>query len=149
MPELPEVEMVTRHLRALLVCRTVVKAQLRWPRLAPEHSPRQFAAWLKGAQVESVERRGKYILTNFDNRRTLLTHLRMTGRFLYVEEHTAAPPHTHALFWLENGRKLLFNDVRKFGKMHIARTDRLHELTQIAQLAPEPFSAEFSPAYLF
>ncbi len=149
MPELPEVEMVARHLRALLVGRTIVKAQLHWPRLAPEHPPRQFAAWLKGAQIESVTRRGKYILTNFANGRTLLTHLRMTGRFLYVEEHTAAPPHTHAFFWLENGKKLLFNDVRKFGKMHIARTDRLHEVAQIAVLAPEPFSTEFSPDYLF
>jgi formamidopyrimidine-DNA glycosylase len=149
MPELPEVEMVARHLRTLLVGHTIVKAKLRWRRLAPEHSPRQFAAWLKGAQVESVTRRGKYILTNFANGRTLLTHLRMTGRFLYVEENTTEPPHTHALFWLENGQKLLFNDVRKFGKMHLARTDRLHEVPQLAVLAPEPFSPEFSLDYLF
>jgi formamidopyrimidine-DNA glycosylase len=149
MPELPEVEMVTRHLRKLLVERTVLRAQLRWPRLAPEHSARQFAAWLKQAIVISVTRRGKYILINFSNGRTLLVHLRMTGRFFYTDEETAIPLHTHAVFWLDNGKKLLFNDVRKFGKLHLVRTANLHEAPQLAPLAPEPFDETFSVAYLF
>ena len=149
MPELPEVEMVTRHLRALLLGRTVQRAQLRWPRLAPEHSARQFAAWLRQTGVVSVTRRGKYILVNLSNGRTLLVHLRMTGRFFYVDEEAEVPLHTHAIFWLDNGKKLLFNDVRKFGKMHLARTDSLHEVPQLADLAPEPFGEAFSAAYLF
>jgi formamidopyrimidine-DNA glycosylase len=149
MPELPEVEMVTRHLRALLMERTVRRAQLFWPRLAPEHSAREFTARLKHATVAGVTRRGKYILLNFSNGWTLLVHLRMTGRFLYVDEAVEAPLHTHAVFWLDNDKKLLFNDVRKFGKMHLARTDRLHEVPQLAPLAPEPFGEDFSPEYLF
>jgi formamidopyrimidine-DNA glycosylase len=148
MPELPEVEMVTRHLRTLLVARTVQRAQLLWPRLAPEHSARQFSAGLKQATVVSVARRGKYILLNFSNGRTLLVHLRMTGRFFYVAEAAAAPLHTHAIFWLDNGKKLLFNDVRKFGKMHLAQTVHLHEVAQLAALAPEPFGEDFTPEYL-
>ncbi len=67
MPELPEVEMVARHLRALIAGRTFVRAQLRRPGLAPENSPRQFALWLKGARVSDVTRRGKHILMHFDN----------------------------------------------------------------------------------
>ena len=149
MPELPEVEMVTRHLRVLWVGRTVTKAQLLWPRTAPEHSPRQFAAWLKGARVDGIARRGKYILAHLQTGRTLLVHLRMTGRFFYLADNAEAPLHTLAVFHLDNGKKLLFHDVRKFGKLHLARTDRLHESEQLAALAPEPFSAEFSVEYLY
>lgn len=149
MPELPEVEMVVCHLRALLVGRTVTKAQLLWPRTAPEHSPRQFAARLRQRLVSSVGRRGKYILIHFDQDQTLLVHLRMTGRFFYVDEAAPAPLHSHVIFWLDNGKKLLFNDARKFGKMHLASTPTLHEFPQLAPLAPEPFSEEFTADYLF
>lgn len=149
MPELPEVEMVARHLRALVVGRTITKAQLLWPRTAPEQTARQFAAGLKGARVESVGRRGKYILMHLHNGRTLLVHLRMTGRFFYLESLADVPLHTRAVFQLDNTKQLLFHDVRKFGKLHLVLTDRLHESAQLAPLAPEPFSTEFSLEYLF
>src|SRR5919201_6898102 len=125
MPELPEVEMVVRHLRALITGRTFVRAQLLRPGLAPEHPPRQFALWLKGGKVREVARRGKHVLIHLDNARTLVTHLRMTGRFLYLDRAAEAAPHTHAIFWLDNGRKLLFTDQRHFGMMMIASSEGL------------------------
>ncbi|MBI1761123.1 MAG: bifunctional DNA-formamidopyrimidine glycosylase/DNA-(apurinic or apyrimidinic site) lyase [Acidobacteria bacterium] len=149
MPELPEVEMVARHLRALVTGRTIAQAKLLWPRTAPELSTRQFAAGLKGARVEAVTRRGKYILVNLHNGRSLLVHLRMTGRFFYLDSRAEAPLHTRAVFHLDNQKKLLFHDVRKFGKLHLVPTRKLHESAQLAPLAPEPFSDEFSLEYLF
>lgn len=149
MPELPEVEMVARHLRALVVGRTIQRAQLLWPRTAPEQTVRQFAARLKSARIETVGRRGKYILVHLHNGRTLLVHLRMTGRFFYLDQQEVVPLHTRAVFQLDNAKQLLFHDVRKFGKLHLALTTRLHESVQLAPLAPEPFSEEFSPDYLF
>jgi formamidopyrimidine-DNA glycosylase len=148
MPELPEVEMVVRHLRQLVTGRTVIKAQLHLPRLAVDTTPRQFAAALRNARIESVTRRGKHILTSFHNGRTLITHLRMTGRFLYVQPEVAAPKHTHATFALDNGRRLLFNDARQFGMMAVVKTAELAACKHLAKLAPEPFSAEFNLAYL-
>jgi formamidopyrimidine-DNA glycosylase len=135
-------------LRALIGGRTVVKAQLLKARLAPENSPRQFAMWLKGARVEALARRGKHILAHLSNGRTLIVHLRMTGRFLHVDGDAARTPHTRAVFWLDDGKKLLFDDQRQFGVMIVARTEELDRVKVLAKLAPEPFSEEFSPAYL-
>lgn len=149
MPELPEVEMVARHLRALLAGKTVRKAQLLQPGIAPEHPPRQFAQWLRGARVETVARRGKHILTHLSNGRTLMTHLRMTGRFLYVAADAELEPHTHAVFWLDDGQKLLYSDVRRFGRLQIVKTAELDETKALRQLAPEPFDPAFTPEYLF
>ena len=148
MPELPEVEMVVRHLRSLVAGRTITKAQLHLPKLVADATPRQFAAALRGARITSVTRRGKHILTHLDNGRTLLTHLRMTGRFLYVTAETAAPKHTHVTFHLDNERRLLYNDARQFGMMALAQTAELGAHKHLAKLAPEPFGAEFSLAYL-
>jgi formamidopyrimidine-DNA glycosylase len=148
MPELPEVEMVARHLRELVIGRTFIKAQLLRPGLAPENPPRQFAQWLKGGSVLNVARRGKHILTHLSNGRTLITHLRMTGRFFYVGESEANAPHTHAVFWLDNGQKLLFTDQRHFGMMMVAKTANLDQVGHLSKLAPEPFDPAFDDRYL-
>jgi formamidopyrimidine-DNA glycosylase len=104
---------------------------------------------VRGARVEDIKRRGKYILIHLSNRRTILTHLRMTGRFIYLDGDAANTPHTRALFWLDDGKKLLFDDVRQFGVMAVVRTDELDSLKYLKKLAPEPFSEEFSLDYLF
>ncbi|MBS1808095.1 MAG: bifunctional DNA-formamidopyrimidine glycosylase/DNA-(apurinic or apyrimidinic site) lyase [Acidobacteria bacterium] len=148
MPELPEVEMVVRHLQKLVTHRTILKAQLIRPGLAPENTPRQFAAWLRNATIQEASRRGKHILLHFDNARSLLVHLRMTGRFLYLEQDQANPPHTHALFLLDNAKKLAFADQRHFGLMHIAKTAELSQVRHLSKLAPEPFGEAFTANYL-
>ncbi|MBL8188034.1 MAG: DNA-formamidopyrimidine glycosylase, partial [Acidobacteria bacterium] len=148
MPELPEVEMVARHLRGLIAGRTITKAQLLRAKLAPENPPRQFAAWLKNVRVEDVTRRGKHILAHLANKRTWITHLRMTGRFVHVDANEAPPPHTHAAFWLDNGRKLLFADQRHFGMMLVVKTSELDSVSHLSKLAPEPFDAAFNASYL-
>ncbi len=148
MPELPEVEMVARHLRSLIAGRTITKAQLLRAKLAPETTPRQFAAWLKGARVEEVTRRGKHILAHLSNKKTWITHLRMTGRFVHVDADEAPPPHTHAAFWLDNGRKLLFADQRHFGMMMVVKTAELDSVPHLSKLAPEPFDPAFDADYL-
>lgn len=149
MPELPEVEMVARHLRELISGRTIIRAQLLRPGLAPENSPRQFAASLRHALIAEIGRRGKHILIHLSNGRTLITHLRMTGRFFYLDGSAENPKHTHALFLLDNQKKLAFQDQRHFGMMLVARTAELGQVKHLSKLAPEPFSAEFTPAYLY
>jgi formamidopyrimidine-DNA glycosylase len=148
MPELPEVEMVARTLDRLVAGRRIASAKLLRPGLAPEHPPRQFARLLRGAKFERVGRRGKHILAELDNGRVLITHLRMTGRFVLLPERRALPKHTHALFHLDDGQRLAFADQRHFGLMKVAPAERLFEERELRGLAPEPFSAEFTPDYL-
>jgi formamidopyrimidine-DNA glycosylase len=145
---LPEVEIVTKRLRELIVGKTIIKAQLIRAGLSPDNSPRQFASSLKGARVEDVTRRGKHILTRLSNGRTLITHLRMTGRFIYLDQGAENHTHTSAVLWLDDGKKLLFDDQRHFGLMMVARTAELDRVKYLSKLAPEPFSLEFSAEYL-
>jgi formamidopyrimidine-DNA glycosylase len=148
MPELPEVELVARSLDRLVGGRVVASAKLLRPGLAPSNTPREFARLLRGAKVKRVGRRGKHILTELDNGHVLITHLRMTGRFLLLPPRVTLPKHTHALFHLEDGRRLAFTDQRHFGLMKLTRADQLAEARELRSLAPEPFSDEFTPRYL-
>ena len=148
MPELPEVEMVVRHLQRIVTDRTILKAQLKLPRLAPDNTPRQFATWLKQARIASVTRRGKHILLHFAQAKTLIVHLRMTGRFLYLDATQENPKHTHAQFFLDNAKKLIFVDPRKFGTMHLVATAEYLQTKALHKLAPEPFGDDFTTEYL-
>src|ERR671921_592270 len=72
----------------------------------------------------------------------------MTGRFLLLPPRRPLPKHTHALFQLDDGRRLAFTDQRHFGLMKVVPAESLLEARELRGLAPEPFSEEFTPDYL-
>ena len=148
MPELPEVEIVVRSLDRLLRERTIERAELRRKLLAPDVKPHIFAKRLAGAAINFVHRRGKHILFDLSNGRTLITHLRMSGRFMLLDEETDEPKFAHAAFYLDGGERLIFQDQRHFGLMKIVETPKLFYAKELAKLAPEPFSDEFSDEYI-
>jgi formamidopyrimidine-DNA glycosylase len=148
MPELPEVELVANSLNKLVSNRQIVAAELLRERLAPFDSPEEFARKLKNSRINSVHRRGKHVLFDLDSNLTLITHLRMSGRFMLLPPERELPKHTHAIFYLEDETRLAFQDQRHFGLMKIVETENLYETKELKNLAPEPFSDDFTPAYL-
>ena len=148
MPELPEVEHIVRALRSAVTGRTVVAAQLRLPRTAPLITSRSFARKLKGARIESVSRRGKYILIELNAERVLLVHLRMTGKFVRISSEQKLPPYSHAVFYLDDDSVLVFSDMRQFGRMNLLAAAKLAESNELKILAPEPFSETFTVEHL-
>ena len=149
MPELPEVELVARSLDKLLRGRLITEAELLRARLAPHSDANKFATDLSGAAVNFVHRRGKHVLFDLNNHRTLITHLRMSGRFMLLSQDREDPKFTHAVFHLDGGERLVFQDQRHFGLMKIVETAELAGTKELSQLAPEPFSEVFSVEYLY
>jgi formamidopyrimidine-DNA glycosylase len=72
----------------------------------------------------------------------------MSGRFMMLDAEQEAPKFSHALFHLDENERLVFQDQRHFGFMNIVKSGRLNETKELAKLAPEPFSQEFSYEYL-
>jgi formamidopyrimidine-DNA glycosylase len=167
MPELPEVEHVVRALRRVVPGRTIVASEIRLKKLIGPTSPTTFNRKIKNSTITGVSRRGKYILIELDGKgavpqgrasdtrtaqRThklvLAVHLRMTGKFLYLSPDDDLPKHSHAIFYLDNDRRLVFRDQRQFGIMRLIPASRLAETKGIVELAPEPFGDDFSFEYL-
>lgn len=148
MPELPEVELVARSLNKLVSGLRIRKASLLRKRLAPDTTQKKFSRELQNAQINGVHRRGKHVLFDLDNGRTLITHLRMSGRFMLLSADRDDPKFTHAAFYFDDDARLVFQDQRHFGMMKIVRTRELPDTKELAKLAPEPFSDEFNLGYL-
>ena len=148
MPELPEVEHVVRALRRAVLGRQIVAVEIRLAKLISPTSTSIFNRKLKNARIESIGRRGKYILIELDSNRVLAVHLRMTGQFRVLTPDDPLPPHAHAIFYLDDERRLVFRDQRQFGVMKLVARSQLSKTKGIKELAPEPFSDDFSVAYL-
>lgn len=147
MPELPEVELVSRTLDKLVSGRRFESVELLRERLAPHHTKKQFRNHLEGATVNFVHRRGKHILIDLDSSKTLMVHLRMSGRFMLLPAERENPKFTHAIFHLDDETKLVFQDLRHFGFMRVEKTAKLFESKELRSLAPEPFSDGFTLDY--
>jgi len=136
MPELPEVEYATRCLRAWMIDRHVDRAIAERTRVLQRVTPARLSEALSGRVLQSVERRGKYLLLQFDENVGLLGHLGMTGK-LVRRPHGALEPYSHARFELDDGWTVHFRDPRKFGRLRLARADRLSRLEEVKSLGPD------------
>jgi formamidopyrimidine-DNA glycosylase len=148
MPELPEVETVVRWLSRSVLGPRLDRVEVLYPRLIRALAPKAFSRKMQGASFSSVGRRSKYILLHLNNHHTLLVHLRMTGQFFHVENSRPISKHASAIFHFDDGRKLVFEDTRRFGVMKLVPTSTLAETEELMPLAPEPLGPEFTVEYL-
>jgi len=139
MPELPEVETVTRGLRVPLMGRTITGVTVSWPRTLACPAAGEFADRIVGRRVVLIGRRGKYVVIELD-RGYLLVHLKMSGRLQVVPATEPLDKYVRVLFDLEDGQQLRFCDMRKFGRIYLV--DDPADVT--AQLGPEPLADDFT-----
>jgi len=141
MPELPEVETVVRDLRAHGLEQAAIRSvSVRWPRIVSGLTPDRFARLLAGRTVIRLSRRAKYIVAFLDTGDRLLIHLRMTGKLRFADLHEAPGKHDHVVITLADGRRLFFNDTRKFGRLQLVGTGT----DPLASLGPEPLDDAFT-----
>jgi len=139
MPELPEVETITRELIASeLIGATIAKAQVFWPNSLAEMSTEQFSKELCGQKILKIERRAKFIVFTLQNY-SMLVHLRMTGKLLFTSLQTPSA-HERLRLTLDDGRQLCYEDQRKFGKWYLVKDPH----TIVGTMGLEPLSKQFT-----
>jgi formamidopyrimidine-DNA glycosylase len=164
MPELPEVETIVRGLQRLLPGRRILDVRLGKTDFIDD--PVQLGESLPGCRIESVTRHGKFIVfallrsnpaasatasdvaskvTSAGARMHLLVHLGMTGQLTVRPAADSAPPHTHAIFFLDDSRELRYTDIRRFGRILVVADSRIGEFR--GRLGADPLEiteAEFA-----
>jgi formamidopyrimidine-DNA glycosylase len=141
-PELPEVEVLVRHLRRTLPGKIVRSVQVNRAKSLRPTSGRQFRLRLTGARFTAISRRGKYMIFELRSRSggetvRLLGHLGMTGRMFLALKKARIPKHAAVVFDL--GRtNFVFEDTRYFGRLSL-------DLSAVEKLGPEPLEDDFTP----
>jgi formamidopyrimidine-DNA glycosylase len=141
-PELPEVETIRAELAPRLEGRTLERVEILDPRLTRPFDLFEVAEELEGDRVTAVERRGKYLLLRLESGLALLVHLRMTGSFGF-----APTSHERAVLELDDGTRLAYRDVRRFGTWLVLEGVEL-EPYLAAKNGPEPLGPRFTSGWL-
>ena len=146
MPELPEVEVTRLGIARHVIGNSVAGVSIRNAKLRSLVPP-ELASLLLGQKIQSVERRGKYLIFNCAAG-SLLVHLGMTGHLRILPGSRAAGPHDHLDIVFSSGIMLRLNDVRRFGSIHWTVAEPLrHKL--LAGIGPEPLTDAFTGEYLY
>jgi len=146
MPELPEVETIARVLRdgsgdyqtSIIGCQ-VIRADLLWERTLASPAPGKFHELIIRQTIQSLSRRGKFLVFSLTDL-TLLIHLRMSGDMRVESTCTDAgeprpfKKHDRLVLEFNNGQRLVFNDIRKFGRAWLVKDPA----DVLGDLGPEP-----------
>lgn len=143
MPELPEVEVARRKLAHWTAGRLIVRARTGKSRLLGPQSPQKVTRALRGQRVEGVERRGKHLLARLASGGALYLHLGMTGRLLLED----GAKHVRLALELDDGRRVLFDDPRMFGRIRVGSYPDLVE-RYFEPLGLDPLRDHFTPGTL-
>ena len=147
MPEMPEVETVRRTLLPLIKGKTIKEVTVWYPKIITGDA-KEFARQLTGKKIENIDRYAKYLLIRLSNNLTIVSHLRMEGKYRLVKINTKKDKHDHVQIVFKDNSALRYNDVRKFGRMQLIKTGTEREKTGIGKLGVEPNSTAFTVSYL-
>ena len=158
MPELPEVEVVKRSLKSLMLNKTIRYFVIKNSKLRYKIDHKQFSN-IKNVKVKSISRKSKYLIISLSNNLCVLIHLGMTGKFFFVKKNDLKKlsfyynkndyikKHDHLIMVLRNNNKVVYNDVRKFGFIKIIEKNHLFKSKHLKNLGPEPLTKKFNLGY--
>lgn len=149
MPELPEVETIKNTLKQLILNKKIENIIVHWPKIIklPDDID-QFKHMLIGQAFRDIKRKGKFLIFTLDDY-VLVSHLRMEGKYRVKLNTDPIDKHTHIIFALDSREELRYNDVRKFGTMHVFPKGKELSEKPLNQLGPDPFEKKFTDQYMF
>lgn len=146
MPELPEVESVSRRVRRQAKGARITAVNFPRPMTVHPQKPEFIEHEVVGRTIREVERRGKNLLLHLTGGATIRIHLRMTGNVYVLGKGEPVPATVRAWFDLAGGGKLVLDDPRALARITLLDKAELEAL--LAELGPEPLSPHFTLEYL-
>ena len=159
MPELPEVEVVKRSLANKTLNLIIKSVKIIDDKLRYKVNKNQIKK-IVGLKLQKILRRSKYLLFFFDKNVVMLVHLGMTGKFFFIEKNKKYKTsfyyeisedkdkkHNRIEFNFSENKKLIYNDIRKFGFIKLFSKIDLYQNSHLKNLGPEPLSKKFNLIY--
>ena len=150
MPELPEVETIRTFLSPLIIGKQIRRARVTSKRVVEEACRDDISRSLAGKRIRTFQRRGKYLVLGGENF-SLLFHLGMSGRLIFMPHATPVVPHTHLVISFSDGSQLHFQDPRAFGriKLYPFAPGSPRRIPELARLGWDPLEDGITPLSLW
>ena len=151
MPELPEVETVKEILKKQIIGKVIKSIDVKYEGILENVKKEDFSLQLTGEEIKDILRYGKYLFIIFNNY-SIVSHLRMEGKYFIKNENDPYEKHEHIIFNFTDSTSLRYHDTRKFGKMALLKTtsyDEIMKYHSLAKLGLEANSKELDENYLY
>ena len=156
MPELPEVEVVTRSLKRTIKNLKIIKITVNNRNLRFK-LPKDFESILKNKIIKNIQRKSKYIIFDFGNNFYTILHLGMSGtlhipskkkitNLSFYSNPSLPKKHNHVIIHFKK-IKLIYNDPRRFGYFKILNNKNDFE-NYFTRIGPEALDKDFNLIYL-
>ncbi|MCV3743857.1 DNA-formamidopyrimidine glycosylase [Ureaplasma sp. ES3154-GEN] len=150
MPELPEVQVIVNHLNSQVCAKNINHIDVHLPKIIKNLKPIDFVQMFTNTFIREIKRVGKYLLFMMSNDYVLQVHLRMEGRFYYVnEDEFINRAHSHIIFHLDNQKRLIYYDTRQFGTFHVYHRDDLVSSKELKKVNKDPLDPEVDGQYFY
>ena len=160
MPELPEVEVVKKSLEKKIQNLIIKKVQINDGNLRYKVKKEEISQII-GKKIKKVIRRSKFLIFEMDTNFFMLAHLGMTGKFFFIDEKNrkfktsfyynldSGKDHNHdrIVIFFHGSKKLIYNDVRKFGFVKFFNNENYHDNSHLKNLGPEPLEKNYNIGY--
>lgn len=145
MPELPEVETITKQLQREIKGKKIKEIKINLSKIVQASSISFFKKKVLKAKIKKVWRRAKMIIIELNNDYSLMIHLKLSGQLLYFpKKRKEYPKYTHLLFIFSDNSVLSFNDLRQFGYCRLVKTKEVSNIFKEKKIGPEPLSKDFT-----
>lgn len=151
MPELPEVETVRRTLEGQIINKKITKIEIYYDKIIENVTKEEFQNKLVNQTFRKIDRYGKYLLFILDDY-TIVSHLRMEGKFFLKNPNAPLEKHEHIVFILNDEISFRYHDTRKFGKMALLPTtikEEIMDYQALSHLGKEANDETFTSNELF
>jgi formamidopyrimidine-DNA glycosylase len=148
MAEVPEVETIVRDLQVAVVGRTIERVNVLEPAAIRFPAPDEFVALVSGRQVESAQRRAKYILMPLSGELVLAVHFMLWGTLTLTPASAPRPRETLVVFGLDADEELRLLDTLGYARTAAAPLHQLAKGLDLDSLGPEALDPDFNVAVL-
>ena len=147
MPEIAEVRTVKKVLKSKLIGRKITDIIYRYDGIIKSDKD-EFKKILIGKKITDIDNNGKWLYIKLDNY-TILSHLRMEGKYYIKPSEEEYEKHEHIIFKLDDGTDLRYKDTRKFGVMILTKTKDIDSTSEIYKLGIEPDDSKLTNTYIY
>ncbi len=145
MPEAPDLQVIKEYLQPNLVGRRIMAATERKPLVLRNLAPVEFAKDIAGREVTGVGRKGKLLLIDLSDRRSLVISPMLTGGLQHCAPATRVTASTILLFDLDDGMQVRYFDQKRMGQVYYAPDDELAGIVRLEAQGPDVLDVRLSP----
>lgn len=146
MPELPEVETIKNQLQEKIVGKKIKAVEIQLSKMIQGVSALEFKEKIVGTKIEKIWRRAKLLIINLSSNYSLVIHLKLTGRLIYLSQNSKlkTQKYLHIVYYFDDDSVLVYSDWRQFGYVKLIETKKLDDLFKKEKFGPEPLEKNFT-----